>query len=162
MSRIVFSLVLISIFQILPLGHKAQAQTPYDPYVVTGVRVDVVDETSVKARDKAFVEAQEKAFRQLSERLGQSNSSNLGNLPSSEVLSGMVRDFEIENEQLSSKRYRGSFTIRFRESALNSYFGKNIGRPNESVTEGATRDPVVGSGEITSEKTLILPYSYDG
>ncbi|MDY0029188.1 MAG: DUF2066 domain-containing protein [Pseudobdellovibrionaceae bacterium] len=154
MSRIAFSLLTLAMFCVSFLGNagnqalnQALAQTAYsgasNGYAISNVEVDVTDNSSVKARDKAFVEAQSKAFRQLAERFGRADVS-----PSPEMLSSLVQDFEIEKEQLSSKRYRGSFTIRFRESAVNSYFGSTLGHDT-------------GYQAVTS-KSLILPFMQVG
>ncbi|GEM_PF-1877816 len=148
MSRIAFSLLLTAIFLMLPIKGGAQAQTSYNPYEVRNVAVDVTDTSSVKARDKAFIEAQNKAFAQLSSRMGYGDRPS----PSQDMIASMVQDFEIEKEQLSTKRYLGSFTIRFRPSAINGYFGQNIARSPEAALENEG---------VKSSKLLILPFTVD-
>lgn len=124
MLRIVFSF-LLCLFLIGFYG-GANADSLYE---VTGVAVDVADESSVKARTKAFAEAQQKAFAVLAGRFGQADRT-----ATPEMVSALVQDFEITNEQLSHKRYKGIFTIRFRESAVNGYFG-NIPEQNTDSVE---------------------------
>ncbi len=149
MSRIAFSLlVLVTLGLSLAgiAGNQASAQIyggSSNAYEISNVEVDVTDDSSVKARDKAFVEAQSKAFQQLAERFGRAGAN-----PSPEMLSSLVQDFEIEKEQLSSKRYRGAFTIRFRESAVNNYFGSTLGHDSGYQTG--------------SSKSLILPFMQVG
>ena len=152
MSRIVFSLIILSISFVLGalcFPESSMAQYEASPYEITGVSVDVSDESSVKARNKAFIEAQ--AFVQLAEKFG-----HKGQRPSQEMLASLVQDFEIEKEQLSSKRYRGSFTIRFNEQAVNSYFGSNLGHGVYS------QSTVSYAQENNGRKALILPFMQMG
>ncbi|OIN85162.1 MAG: hypothetical protein AUJ12_09850 [Alphaproteobacteria bacterium CG1_02_46_17] len=148
MSRIAFSLLLTAIFLLFPIKGEVQAQTSYNPYEVRNVAVDVTDTSSVKARDRAFIEAQNKAFAQLSSRMGYGDRPS----PSQDMIASMVQDFEIEKEQLSTKRYLGSFTIRFRPSAINGYFGQNVARSPEAASENEG---------VKSSKLLILPFTVD-
>lgn len=155
MSRIAFShlvLVMLGLSLLGSAGNQASAQTlyggPLNAYEVSNVEVDVTDDSSVKARDKAFAEAQSKAFQQLAERFGKTGAN-----PSPEMLSSLVQDFEIEKEQLSSKRYRGAFTIRFRESAVNNYFGSTLGH-DVGYQTGATKSLILPFMQVGKENLL--------
>lgn len=144
MPRIVPLLIFLSFFMaILSVkGTSAYGQGIQDAYLVRDVQVDVLDQSAVKARNKAFGIAQDKAFAILAERfLGSAPAKP----PSAHILSGMVQDFEIVSEQLSKKRYRGTYNFRFRPAAVRSYFGTG---PVNFVP-----------GNDESEKTiLLLPY----
>lgn len=150
MTRIVFSLLLSATFLLFGGDIKSYAQSGSQAYVITDVKADASDESSVKARNKAFAEAQVEAFKILATRLGKTVTTP----PESQVISSLVKDFEIKNEQLSSKRYRGTFTFRFREGAVNRYFG--TGRPTSFEEKSASSGQTLILPFITTEKNSIL------
>ncbi len=143
MPRIVFFIGLFSLFCIglVPFGAKAADSA----YYVKGVQVDILDQSAVKARNKAFLEAQKKAFVILAERFEPPETLSTLKPPADGVLSGMIQDFEIVSEQLSTKRYRGKFDFRFKSAAVNQYFGH--GAINYS-----------SSSDTDPHKTLLIPY----
>lgn len=124
MTRITFKYVCL-LFFVFFLGWmpSVQAQSTDSDYIVTGVEVDTLAESAVKARNKAFSEAQVKAFKMLAARFVEASALEGLSVPDSKVLSGMVQDFEVTGEQFSRKRYKGSYTFRFREGAVWRYFG---------------------------------------
>lgn len=146
MTRTVLRCVLALIFVFLVTKTApVHAQLGDSAYVVRDVQVDTLAESSVKARNKAFLEAQVKAFAILSQRFGEAGQVKT---PEPKILAGMVQDFEVTNEQLSTKRYRGTYVFRFKAGAANRYFGHG---------------PVSGfSEETASGGTLILPFYQDG
>lgn len=146
MTRTVLRCVLALIFVFLVTKTApVHAQLGDSAYVVRDVQVDTLAESSVKARNKAFLEAQVKAFAILSQRFGEAEQVKT---PEPKILAGMVQDFEVTNEQLSTKRYRGTYVFRFKAGAANRYFGHG---------------PVSGfSEETASGGTLILPFYQDG
>lgn len=91
-------------------------------YTVENVKVDVTAENALKARDQAFEEAQRKAFESLAKRLAQAGEIPEGELPSDEVISGMIQDFEVTREKVSAVRYIGLYTFRFSESAVKKHY----------------------------------------
>lgn len=105
------------------LALPAQAQSSASPYVVPNVTVDIFADSAVKARNQAFLEAQGKAFKMLAERFLSADELAAFKSPDLTVISGMVADFEINNEQLSKRRYIGNYTFRFKEAAVQRYFG---------------------------------------
>jgi len=123
-------------------------------YTVTEVKVDTLAESAVKARDKAFGEAQTAAFKKLAERFYSPDElSGLG-IPDAKTIAGMVQDFEVKNEQLSTKRYRGVYTFRFKAHAVERYFGRSA-QYSAGQFDGAT------SGNQSG--LLILPFfTYNG
>lgn len=84
-----------------------------DLYTVEGIDVDVTAKNALEAREKAFSEAQVKAYETLSERLVNSGEQSAVQELDAETISFMVQDFEVTKEQLSAKRYKGTYTIRF-------------------------------------------------
>lgn len=119
-------------------------------YVVHNVKVDIVAESSVKARNQAFSAAQTKAFKMLSERFLAPEQVAGFTPPDAATIAGMVSDFEITSEQLSKKRYLGTYIFRFKPASVNRFFGHG---PTADFTQ-------VGSG---GNKLLVLPvFSQNG
>lgn len=146
MARIVFFITLISLFWVISSGKLVFAQN--SPYSVKGVEVDVLDESSVKARNKAFAEAQRKAFQILSTRFYAEGELAVLKIPSDEKLSGFIQDFKIASEQVSTKRYKGVFDFRFKAGPVHQYFG---------------RGPVYFVEDTVSDvkKILLIPYYHE-
>lgn len=118
-------------------------------YFVKDVKVDALDQSAVKARNKAFLDAQKKAFMVLAARFKAPEELKTTLPPADNILSGMIQDFEVTNEQLSTKRYRGTYSFRFKIAAANRYFGH--GPTNYS-------NPT----DVLAERVLIVPYYKEG
>jgi hypothetical protein len=146
MTRIVFFIT------ILCLSLVGMTQTPVfasdSPYSVTGVDVDVLDESSVKARNKAFLDAKRKAFEVLATRYYSEEELKVMKTPSDDVISGFIQDFKIASEQVSTKRYKGVFDFRFKSSEVNKHFG---------------RGPINFVGDTTDKqkKALLVPFYHE-
>jgi len=114
-----------------------------DPiFTVQDVKVDVTAENAIAARAKAFEEAQVKAFTELSARMLPDADVATTKIPAVNIISTMIKDFELTNEQLASLRYLGTYTFRFKDRDVRRYFAKT-GKP---VTTAS------------SKKMLILPF----
>lgn len=158
MARIVFSLVFAALALIFCNIGVGRAQTPSSVGTVTGVKVDVSDESSVKARNKAFAEAQIEAFKMLAQKYGEPNHP----VPDSKTLSRWVKDFEVTNEQFSLKRYRGTYTIRFYDSSVISYFGRypdQTASPSEPSDASASQ---AAEAAVSSNQFLVIPFQVIG
>lgn len=129
------------------IAATATAAAPDDPlYTIEGVHVDVTAESAVAARAKAFDEAQQKAFTQLAQRLlDESQAASLTPPPPMQIAT-LVNDFEITQEQLSRVRYVGTYTFRFRPSAVRRYLSAR----NLSYSA------------VSSEPVLMLPFMRSG
>lgn len=135
--RTVFCLAFLTVFWALP----AAAQTVENAeYTVEGVQVDVSAKNAVMAREKALAEAQVKAFEKLAERLLPSDRFATFTPPDADTVSLLVQDFEVTNEQLSATRYKGTFTVRFRPSAVQAQWaqGNMPQQPAASTPAGQT------------------------
>ncbi len=131
---------------------SALAQTQDTPYVVRDVKVDTIAASAVKAREKAFGEAQLKAFDVLAGRFMAAEDLAQFQKPDARVIAGLVQDFEVVSEQLSTKRYVGTYIFRFKESATARFFGHG---------------PVSGYGDASiptgySSGLLVLPFYQEG
>lgn len=118
----------------------AKAEDPL--FTVHGVRVDVTAESAVAARTEAFEKAQQDAFKMLAERLLPESDAQEFQVPASTTISPMVKDFEITGEQLSRVQYIGTYTFRFKESAIRNFFA----------------DKNVSFSDVRSKPVLILPF----
>lgn len=117
-----------------------------DLYTVEGVEVDVTAKNALEAREKAFTEAQVKAYQELRERLVNSDVEAQAGELDAESISFMVKDFEVTKEQLSAKRYKGTYTIRFRPDS----FQKQV------IEQGQTYS------DIPRGAVLVLPFYQSG
>ncbi len=90
-------------------------------YTVEGVAVDVTAANAVKAREEALTQAQVKAFEQLAAQTLTPEELAAYTMPDANTIMALVQDFEITNEQLSAKRYKGVFTVRFRPALAAQY-----------------------------------------
>ena len=117
-----FRTVPILLFLALMLPFMAFAQTN-PAYVVHDVKVDIVAESSVKARNQAFAAAQTQAFKMLSARFVAPEQLAAMTPPDPATIGGMVSDFEITSDQLSKRRYLGTYIFRFKPASVNRFFG---------------------------------------
>lgn len=134
----VFALILCSAY-----GLGAAKSYAASVYTVEDIQVDVTDENALTARDKAFKLAQEQAYIKLAQRLTEEQrEAAKNNMPDEMTLAAMIRDYEITSEKLSSVRYVGVYTIRFKESEVQRFFKQT----DQSFTDEQ------------SPPILILPY----
>lgn len=146
MARIVFFITFLALFCVgMPVTPVFAANSPF---AVKGVEVDILDESSVKARNRAFIEAQRKAFEILATRYYAEGELKTLKIPSDDVLSGFIQDFKIASEQVSTKRYKGVFDFRFKAAAVNQHFGRG---PINYVEDEAN---VAG-------KVLLIPFYHE-
>ncbi|MDI1229410.1 MAG: DUF2066 domain-containing protein [bacterium] len=90
-----------------------------NPLVVTDVVVDKEAENSVVAREKAINDSRREAFKKLAERNMTPAEFKSFKMPKDSEIQMLVQDFEIQDEQMSTTRYVGTFTIRFRDAVRN-------------------------------------------
>ncbi len=129
--------VFIMLFVALFLCFSGPSHAEIDPnFTVEGVEVDVRAENAVKAREKALAEAQVKAYEMLAERFLTPEEAKTFKAPDADAVSYLVQDYEVFNEQLSTKRYKATFTIRFRPNAMKTQMasqGKMLSAPRKPV-----------------------------
>lgn len=148
MARTVLTLLLLLGF-LLP--HAAPARASEGAYIVRDVKVDILSESAVKARDKAFGEAQKTAFMKLATRYLSPEELTTFTPPDAQTIAGMVQDFEVQNEQLSTKRYVGLYTFRFKANVANRYFNR-APRYTDAASELPTRQAAL----------MVLPFFQQG
>ncbi len=87
---------------------------------VYGIKVDVTASDAVSAREKAILAGQREALVQLVRSLTPANASPLPALNDDQI-TDLVADYEVESEKVSTVRYIGQLTFRFRADALVNY-----------------------------------------
>ena len=136
-KRIIFTLSVFFAFQL----YASEALAQNSLFTVEDITVDVTAENSVEAQDQAFDQAQRDAFLALAKRMVSEGQTQNVKIPDPITLSTMIKDYEVTNEKLSAVRYVGTYTFRFRESAVSRLFSSS------GVTYTETR----------SKTLLVLP-----
>lgn len=113
-------------------------------YTATGIDVDVTGDIAT-LRDQALLEGQRKALQKVLSDIAPVERVSSLTLPSDDVISGWVQDFEIEEEKLSATRYIGRFTFRF------------MAEPVQQFLAGHS----VAFAQIQTKRLLVLPIYTD-
>lgn len=95
-----------------------------NPYVIEGVKVDITADNAINARNQAFEKAQQDAVLALAAQFFSPDQLKTFRPPPAASISPMVQDYEVTQEKLSSKRYIGTYTFRFKRSAVGQFFNK--------------------------------------
>ena len=142
-TRTVFYVV--SFILVTAFSGNAQAAAN-SVFTIEGVTVDITADSAAAAREQAFAQAQNTAFRQLADRLLSDDQLNYFQMPEPSVISTMVKDYEITQEQLSKVRYIGTYTFRFQSDAVRNYLGSR----GFAYTD------------VSSKPVLVLPFYQRG
>ncbi len=127
----------------------AQSVAVADPYVVTGVAVDVTADNALAARDRAIAQAQRSAFATLYQRLTRGGGAPP---PVDDIqLHRLVRSFEVEEERTSAVRYVGTLSVAFRPDAVQSF----LGATGQAVVEPPRRPLVVLPVQRTADRAVL-------
>ncbi|MFK7840014.1 MAG: DUF2066 domain-containing protein [Bdellovibrionales bacterium] len=114
-----------------------------DPiFTVENVEVDETAENAIAAREKAFEQAQIDAFTELSSRMLPDTDLATTELPPVNIISTLIKDFELMDEKLSDVRYVATYTFRFKDRDVRRYFAQK----GSVVTD------------MSSQKLLVLPF----
>jgi len=140
--RTVLRVIFIMFLSMGALATFSQAQAATMLFIVEDVKVDVTAENAMTARNQAFEKAQIKAFETLAGRMLSEEELQEFPMPEVPVISTLIKDFEVTEERLSSVRYVGTYTFRFKEREVQQYFG----------------DQGVRFSGVGSKPLLILPF----
>lgn len=141
-SRFILSFcILICSICALTFGQPASS-AENELFTIKDIQVDVTADNSAIARQLAFEQAQVTAFERLVKRLLSEEESNLLETPDKNVISAIIRDYEITKERLSSIRYIGTYTFRFKSKQVKELLS----------------DAGVVFTDVGSQPVLILPY----
>jgi uncharacterized protein DUF2066 len=93
-------------------------------YTASGIDVDITGDIAT-LRDKAMLEGQRKALEKVLSDIAPPDRVAALTLPSDDVISTWVQDFEIEQEKSSATRYIGRFTFRFMADPVQQFLAGN-------------------------------------
>lgn len=173
MRRIKTVASLLAIILALVSATGAQAQS-VDAFTVPSVIVDKTAANAVVAREEAMNDARRAAFRKLAERYMTPQAAMDLPLPDDKTLATLVQDLEIKRERLSSTRYVGDFTVRFRDGVRQYIPVTTV--PNEMPGDALALDPsgeaispalgamaqtASGGRVLLTSPVLLLPYLQD-
>ena len=119
----------------------AQAGTVY---TATGIDVDITGDIAT-LRDQALLEGQRKALQKVLTDIAPPERAATLTLPSDDIISTWVQDFQIEEEKTSATRYIGRFTFRFMADPIQQYLAGNN----------------VQFAQVQTKRLLVLPIYTD-
>lgn len=158
------SAIISAVFLMVLFMAPAFVQAQESPLTVENIKVDLTAENSVAAQDKAFQEAQLKAFKALADRLVAEGKITGYRTPDPITIGSMVKDYEVTDEKLSAVRYVGTYTFRFRESAVRKYFGLGEGalaaapQKVQPQVPGTDPQPQEQAAAAPPKPVLVLPF----
>jgi hypothetical protein len=88
---------------------------------IDNVPVDVTAKNAAAAREQAIAVAQSKAFDQLIKQIVANPADQARLHPGQTQIESFVQDFGVDNERVSTVRYIGLYSVRFKESLVNKY-----------------------------------------
>ncbi|MGH8734173.1 MAG: hypothetical protein ACREVB_10860, partial [Burkholderiales bacterium] len=109
-------------------------------YTATGIDVDIQGDIAT-LRDQAMLEGQRRALRKVLNDIAPPERAAALTLPSDDIISTWVQDFEIEQEKTSATRYIGRFTFRFMAEPVQQYLAGNS----------------VQFAQVQTKRLLVLP-----
>jgi len=141
--RYVALLMFLWIFAIITITASHSARASDDSvFVIKDIEVDVKSGSAVQSRKTALTQAQRLAFERLIDRVLSDDQKENFIFPEDKIIGGFVNDFEITRERVSSVRYVGTYTFRFKKDLIGIYLNS---------LELAYSD-------VSSKPLLILPY----
>ncbi|MEZ5829759.1 MAG: DUF2066 domain-containing protein [Dongiaceae bacterium] len=93
-------------------------------YTATGIDVDITGDIAT-LRDQALIEGQRKALQKVLSEIAPTDRVASLTLPSDDIISTWVQDFQIEQEKTSATHYIGRFTFRFLADPVQQYLANN-------------------------------------
>lgn len=113
-------------------------------YTATGIDVDVTGDIAT-LRDQALIEGQRLGLQKVLTQIAPAERVQGLTLPSDDVISTWVQDFEIEQEKIAATRYVGRFTFRFLAEPVQQYLAGNN----------------VSFAQVQTRRLLVLPIYTD-
>ncbi len=93
-------------------------------YTASGIDVDITGDIAT-LRDQALIEGQRKALQKVLTDIAPADRAASLTLPSDDIISSWVHDFQIEEEKTSATRYIGRFTFRFMADPVQQFLATN-------------------------------------
>ena len=116
-------------------------------FTVTGVPVDVTADAAASAREQALIEGQRKAAQILLRRLTLKQDENSLPALGDAQLFEAVQGIEVEREKISTVRYLGELTVRFKPDAIRGLLRTAGIRYAETVSKPLVIVPVYRAGD---------------
>lgn len=145
--RVLRALVLLLFAAGLIAGWPMAARAG-DVFAVTGIPVDVTGDSATAARDQALLEGQRKAAQILLHRLTlPEDAAKLPQISDADLLED-VQGIEVEREKISSVRYLGDLTVRFKPDAIRALLRTAGIRYAETASKPLVVVPVYRTSEV--------------
>jgi len=135
------------------LGAGAASAESY--LTIDNVPVDVTTKNAAAARDQAIAVAQSKAFDLLIKQIVANPADQARLHPSQSQIESFVKDFGVDNERVSTVRYIGLYSVRFKESLVNKYLSDS----GVTATNEQALQPVSTDAAQTADGTQAAPVS---
>jgi hypothetical protein len=113
-------------------------------YTATGIDVDVTGDIAT-LRDTALLQGQRLGLQKVLAQIAPADRVASLTLPSDDVISSWVQDFEIEQEKIAATHYVGRFTFRYLADPVQQYLATNN----------------VAFAQVQTRKLLVLPVYTD-
>lgn len=113
-------------------------------YTATGIDVDVTGDTAT-LRDQAILQGQRLGLQKVLAQIAPAERVQSLTLPSDDVISSWVQDFEIEQEKSSATHYIGRYTFRFLAEPVQQFLAGNS----------------VSFAQVQTKRMLVLPVYTD-
>jgi hypothetical protein len=123
LCRGLLMVVVLSLSPSLYSGGAAWAQAGA-VYTATGIDVDVTGDVAT-LRDQAVLQGQRLGLQKVLAQIAPPDRVQALTLPSDDVISTWVQDFEIEQEKASATHYIGRFTFRFLADPVQQFLAGN-------------------------------------
>jgi hypothetical protein len=130
-------------------AQTVKAQAPASAWTVRNVPVDVTAENATIARERAIVQGQRIAFDRLLERMTLAEDKAALSKPTDAELGGMIQNFEVQEERLSSVRYVAQLAFGFRPDAVRAFLNRTGTRSADTIARPALAFPVLESSRGT-------------
>ena len=113
-------------------------------YTATGIDVDVTGDIAT-LRDQALLQGQRLGLQKVLAQIAPAERVQSLTLPSDDVISSWVQDFQIEQEKASATHYIGRFTFRFLAEPVQQFLAGNN----------------VAFAQVQTKRVLVLPVYTD-
>ncbi len=129
-------------------------------YTATGIDVDVTGDIAT-LRDQAVLQGQRLGLQKVLAQIAPAERVQSLTLPSDDVISSWVQDFQIEQEKASATHYIGRFTFRFLAEPVQQFLAGNNVAFAQAQTKRVLVLPVytdeTGNSTLWGPANLLLP-----
>ena len=128
-------------------------------YTATGIDVDVTGDTAT-LRDQALLQGQRLGLQKVLAQIAPAERAQSLTLPSDDVISSWLQDFEIEQEKSSATHYIGRYTFRFLAEPVQQFLATNNVAFAQAQTKRLLVLPVytdeTGNSTLWGQANLLL------